>query len=220
MGSAHTSTGWALHSEEPSPAGDRAPMLAAVPGRVVGLVGAPGTGLTRVGLSLLTAPARRGPVAVVDVRGWVCPAAAWEMGIASERLVVVRCGDRDRWPQVVATLVEGVAAAYAEVPAGIGEAALRRIGALVRARRRSLLLRPLRGSLPPGLAHLTLEATPPVWEGTGDGHGRLTRRRITLEMRGKDTGGIPRTVEMEDDGADAVRVVSRVGAAPRRLAAG
>ena len=52
----------------------------AEPGRVLGLVGPPGSGLTRLGLSLLADPARRGPVAVVDVRGWLCPPAAGRPG--------------------------------------------------------------------------------------------------------------------------------------------
>ena len=87
-------------------------------GRVVGLVGSSGYGLTRLGLTMLAPHARTGAVAVVDVRGWLCPLAAWEAGVSAERLVVVRCSDRARWGQVTAALLGGIAATYAEVPPG------------------------------------------------------------------------------------------------------
>jgi len=188
-------------------------LLALEPGRVVGLTGSVGTGMTRLGLSLMADVARRGPVAFVDVRGWLCPLSAWESGIQPDRLAVVRCNDSGRWPKVVAALLEGIPAVYAEVPIGIGDALLRRLGALTRNRRRSLLLRPMRGSLPSGLAHLRLEAQGIEWEGAGhDGHGRLTRRRLLVEASGKATGGIRRLIEIGggDDGENAVRVVPRV----------
>lgn len=195
-------------------------LLAADPGRVVGLVGRMGSGLTRLGLVLLADPARRGMVAAVDVRGWLCPAAAWEVGIPEERLVVVRCADRSLWPKVTAALLDGIAAVYAEVPVGVPDAVLRRLGALARARAAALLLRPVRGSLPAGLAHLSLAADAVRWEGTDAGHGRLARRRLTLHASGRGVLGIHRIFEVDDDGTDAVRVVSGLGAAPAGHAAG
>ena len=196
------------------------PVLAAAPGRVVGLVGPPGLGLTRLGLGMLTDPARRGPVAAVDARGWLSPAAAWEVGVDPGRLVVVRCTDRSLWPRVAAALLEGLGAVYAEVPAGVGDAALRRLAALARSRRSALVLRPLRGGLPSGLAHLRLEAVGVRWEGAGEGHGQLLRRRITLRAAGRAVAGIEHEVEVDDDGTHPVRVVSRLAAAPSGQAAG
>jgi hypothetical protein len=190
------------------------------PGRVLGLVGPPGFGLTRLGLTLLSAPSRHGLVAAVDVRGWLCPAAAWEAGIAPERLVVVRCPDKGSWAQVTAALLEGLAAVYAEVPAGMTEAVLRRLGALARARRAALILRPLRGDLPSGLAYLHLSAGEVSWEGAGIGHGRITRRRMTLRAAGKGMGGREQFLEVEDDGTDTMRVVSRLAAAEAGRAVG
>ncbi|MBM3694531.1 MAG: hypothetical protein FJW79_01140 [Actinobacteria bacterium] len=184
------------------------------PGRVLGLVGPPGSGLTRLGLALLAGPARRGPVAVVDVRGWLCPPAAWEAGVAPERLVVVRCPERSLWGRVTAALLEGLPAVYAEVPAGADEALLRRLGALARARRSALLLRPLRGALPSGLAHLNLMGEAVRWEGAGSGHGRITGRRLTLRAAGRGVGGSEQVLEVLDDGSDALRVVPRLAAAP------
>jgi len=196
------------------------PVPAAEPGRVLGLVGPPGLGLTRLGLSLLAGPARRGPVAVVDVRGWLCPPAAWEAGVPPERLVVVRCPEQGLWGRVTAALLEGLPAVYAEVPPGAAEALLRRLGALARARRAALILRPLRGGLPSGLAYLNLFGEAVCWEGAGPGHGRITRRRLTLRAAGRGAGGVEQVLEVVDDGTDALRVVPRLAAAPAGRAAG
>lgn len=202
------------------PDGTAAPAVVAAvgPGRVTGLEGPPGSGLTRLGLGLLAA--HPGTVALVDVRGWISPVAAWEAGLSPERLVVVRCADKGRWPQVTAALLEGLGAVYAEVPTGVRDDLLRRLGALARARRSILLLRPLRGSLPGGIAHLRLQGEAVAWEGTGRGHGRLEHRRLTLRAGGKGVGGVERRIEVEDDGTDAVRVVPGLAAAPTRRAAG
>ncbi len=193
---------------------DPAALLALQPGRVTALEGPPGMGLTRLGLALLGAPARRGPVAFLDVQGWLCPAAAWEAGLRPERLVVVRCADKSRWAQVAAALCEGVPAVYAEVPAGMKEPLLRRLGALARSRGTALALRPLRDGLPGGLAHLRLTAQEVAWEGPDAGHGRLGRRRLVLAASGKAVGGATRVIEVEDDGTHDLRVVPRLAAAP------
>jgi hypothetical protein len=194
--------------------------LVAEAGKVVGLVGPPGFGLTRLGFTMLAEPARSGRVAAVDVRGWLSPAAAWEVGVAPDRFVVVRCPDRSLWPRVTAALLEGLAAVYAEVPAGIGDAALRRLGALARSRRAALLLRPVRGGLPSGLTHLHLRAEAVEWRGLERGHGRLQGRRLTIRAGGRAARGIDRVLEVEDDGTHALRVVSGLAPAPAGRAAG
>ena len=53
--------------------------------------------------------------------------------------------------------------------------------ALARNRKTPLVLRPVQGDLPSGLAHLRLEARRVQWEGTGQGHGRLTNRKQVFE---------------------------------------
>ena len=193
-------------------------IIAAEPGRVLGLIGGPGTGLTSLGLSLLAG--HPGMVAAVDVRGWLCPVAAWEAGITPDRLVVVRCSDRGDWPKVTASLIEGFPVVYAEVPAHPADADLRRLGALVRARSSALILHPVSGDLPTGVLHLRLEAESVRWDGVERGHGALVRRRLTLRASGKGARGIEQVVEVEDDGSHTLRVVSRLAAAPPGLAAG
>lgn len=190
------------------------------PGKVVGLVGPPGFGLTRVGLSMLAESSQTGPVVYLDVRGWVNPLTAWEAGIPPERLVIVRCSDRLLWPKATAALLEGIRAVYAEVPTGVQESVLRRLAALARSRRSALLLRPLSGDLPTGVAYVRYEAREVSWDGPDAGHGRLEGRRMVLEASGKGMSGIERMIEVEDDGADGVRMVSRLAAAPAGRAAG
>ncbi|HSF87071.1 MAG TPA: hypothetical protein VLG28_15625 [Acidimicrobiia bacterium] len=197
-----------------------AEVLALVPGRVVGLEGPPGLGLTRLGLSMLATVAGRGPVAYVDVRGWLCPPAAWELGIDPGRLIVVRCDDPVTWGRVVTGLLEGMQAVYAEVPARMKDAQLRKLAAMTRSRRTPLVLRPVQGSLPSGVAHLRLAGKEIEWEGAGAGFGRLAARRLVMEATGKVMRGMARTIEVEDDGTHAVRVVSGLGAAPAGRTAG
>lgn len=190
------------------------------PGRIVGLVGHPGFGLTRVGLSLLAAQAGQSPIAYMDVRGWLCPVAAWESGVDPEQLVIVRCDDPVRWGRALTALLEGVGWIYAEVPRGVKEAQLRRIAGLVRARRSSLILRPVQGDLPGGVAFLHLQAREVEWAGTAAGHGRLTARSLSFTASGKATRGMTCQIDLEDNGTDTLRVVPGLAATPPGRAVG
>jgi len=185
-------------------------LLRLQPGRVTELVGVPGAGLTRLGLRLLATHSRMAPVVVMDSRGWISPEAAWETGVLAERLIVVRCDDPVLWPKTAAALLQGVRAVYAEVPARVKEGDLRRLAALARARRVAVALRSMGQGLPGGVAYLRLRALGVTWEGADRGHGRLKRRRLVLEASGKGVAGMTRRLEVEDEGTDAVRVVSDV----------
>ncbi len=74
-----------------------------------------------------------------------------------DRLVVVRCGNPARWPQAVAAMLDGLKAVYAEVPLSLPGGTLRRLGAKARAREAMVILRPLLGRLPSGLAYLRVQ---------------------------------------------------------------
>lgn len=189
------------------------------PGRITELSGFTGMGMTRFGLGLLVEPSRRSAVVALDVKGWLSPLAAWEMGIDPSRFVVVRCSDAGQWAQVAAALIGGIRAVYAEVPADVPPQHLRRLAALARARRAGVALRSLGGELPPGVAHLRLRASEVRWEGIGRGHGLLRRRYLVVEATGKGVAGIDRRIEMVDDGTDVMRVVSGLGAEDGRAAA-
>jgi hypothetical protein len=184
------------------------------PGKIMGLEGPAGWGLTRLGLSLLAAPSQVGTVVVIDARGWFSPLAAWQAGVNRHRLVVVRCAERRLWPRVTAAVLEGVAAVYAEIPVGIGESDLRRLAALTRARKAGLALRPLRGGIPPGITHMRIRASGVDWIGPDQGHGRLLQRQLTMEVSGKS---VPlREVQL----SDLTPAVERPASGVRRLASG
>ncbi|MYC86369.1 MAG: hypothetical protein F4X18_12795 [Acidimicrobiia bacterium] len=196
-----------------APDGPPAPADAAdlpvYPGRVIGLEGPTGLGLTRIGLSMLSATPASCRV-VVDVRGWLCPLAAWEVGIDPDHLTVVRCDDAHRWSRALAVLLDGVKAIYAEVPRGVKEARLRRLGAKARARKATVILRPLAGSIPSGMAFMRMRAVRVEWVGAREGHGSLDSRTLGVELSGKGAAGQYQMVEVEDDGTRPVRVVSRL----------
>lgn len=181
------------------------------PGRITELVGDTGSGLTRLGLSLLAEPSHTGPVVVVDTRGWISPEAAWETGVEAESLVIVRCNEVPLWSKVTAALLEGVPAVYAEVPRGVREHDLRRLAALARARKTKVAFRSMATRLPGGVSHLRLRAIGVTWEGADRGHGRLTRRRLHLEASGKGAAGVTRRFELEDGGESIVPKADEVG---------
>jgi hypothetical protein len=166
-----------------------------------------------MGLVMLARHAGEGSVAYLDVRGWLSPLAAWEVGIPPDRLVIARCSDGVHWGRAAAALLEGTRAVYAEVPGGVRDAVIRRLGALARSRRTPLVLRSLTGSLPAGIAHLVLEVRQVMWEGAERGHGRLQLRRSVVVASGKAMRGMSRTIEVEDDGTHALRLVSGMGVA-------
>ena len=190
--------------------GSRGGLLDLHPGRITELIGDPGTGLTRLGLELVAPYSLQAPVVAVDTRGWISPEAAWETGVASDRFIVVRCGDPVLWVKVMASLLEGVRAMYAEVPARVRDRDLRRLAALARARKAAVAMRAMGNGLPGGVAYLRLRALGVTWEGADRGHGRLTRRRLVLEASGKGAAGTLRRFEVEDEGTDVMRVVSDV----------
>ncbi len=192
------------------PVSSSADLLVLYPGRVVGLEGSPGCGLTRIGFSLLAGAADPYQVVAVDVRGWLCPLAAWEVGIRPDRMVVVRCDDPVRWTRAVAALLDGVGAIYAEVPGGVRDLVLRRIGARARARGVSVILRPVEGRLPSGLAYLRMRVNQVLWAGAGRGDGSLGNRSLVLELSGKGVGGRRLIVKVEDDGTHSMCVVPRL----------
>lgn len=194
--------------------------LSIAPGQVAGLIGHPGLGLTRLGLAMLAPHAMVGMVALLDVRGWLSPLAAWELGIDPGRLIIVRCEDPVRWGRVASTLIDGVAALYAEVPRGVKDTRLRTLAALARTRRTPTLLRPVRRDLPAGIAQLRLDAVEVEWEGVDAGYGRLTRRRVAITASGKAMRQMTTRIEWEDNGTDSLHLVSGLAAAPVRSAAG
>lgn len=190
--------------------------LAMVPGQVIGMEGAVGTGLTRLALMMLADIATRAPVAVVDTQGWFCPVAAWEVGIPPARLSVIRCSDDAQWAGVLSALMGGIGGIYAEVPSQVPDQVLRRLTAKARQLRSAVVLRPLGRSLPSGMTHMRIMGEGVEWVGPDQGHGRLTERNVALAASGKGVRGREERFGVNDDGTGDVRLVGQLGAAPAR----
>ena len=146
-----------------------------------------GAGLPRGDLYLLLA-ALAGPsgagswCAVVGLPGLGVEAAA-AMGVDLERLALVPYPG-ERWPTVVATLLDGMDVVALGVSRAVRTGDARRLSA--RARNRGSVL-VVAGDWPES-PDLVLNAGPGTWEGLGHGHGHLLRRRVEVEVGGRRAG--------------------------------
>lgn len=176
-----------------------APLLpegALVRGKVVACTGGAAVSLA---LALAAGPTREGSwTGVVGLAG-VGLAAAAELGVALERLVLVATPGGGEWAEVLAALTDGVDVVVAVPPPRLGAAAARRLQARVQARGGVLVLV---GAGEPFAADLTVRTEVRGWEGVGvDGSGHLTSRRVALELSGRRVGA-PRRTEVWLPGPD------------------
>jgi hypothetical protein len=141
-------------------------------------------GSTSLLLALLSAPtAGDSWAAVVGVPDLGVLAAA-ELGVAVDRLALVRHPGADL-PAVLAALLDGMDL-VATPRARLTDAQTRRLSA--RARHRGAVL--LTVGAWPG-ADLELRATITRWDGIGAGHGYLREREVTVEARGRGAASRP-----------------------------
>jgi len=164
-------------------------------GSVVRVAGAPGAGVTTLGLELAAACTRAGEwVAVVDPAGSFGALAASEAGVALERFAVVRRVPPARWASVVAALIDGVSLVLADLPpagaggaggaGGVGVADARRLVARARERETVLVV----GERWPADAALTLHARGSEWDVAPDATGEvhhLTERRLHVHAEAR-----------------------------------
>jgi hypothetical protein len=175
-------------------------------GSVVEVVGS-----TSLALALAAGPSTAGSwVAAVGVgRPPVGPVAAAGLGIVLERFPLVAASPgtgRGGWPWVVAALVDAVDVVVAWPPPHLRPADRRRL--LARNRERgSVLVVPGPAPCPNGVAaweavdvRLTVVGT--EWEGVGEGHGRLTARRVEVESGGRGAAARPRRAALWLPGPD------------------
>lgn len=113
-------------------------------------------------------------------------AAAAELGVNLRRLALV-AAPGDRWPVVVAALVDGFDLLVVRPPGRVRLADARRLAARVRERDAVMLIvdAPRWPESPD--VRLTVERT--GWEGLGAGHGRLSGRRVEVVAGGRRMGG-------------------------------
>ncbi len=141
-------------------------------------------------LALLAEPSRRGAwCGVVGLPGLGLVAAA-EAGIALERLALVPDPGRD-WAAVAAALLDAMEVVVVAPRGRVPDPDVRRLAA--RARQRGAVLVPF-GSVPWPGAEVRLSLAGAVWEGLGDGSGRLRSRRVVV--RGEGRGSAARGSEL------------------------
>lgn len=172
------------------------------------------SGSTSLVLALLAEASRAGSwCAVVGVPALGMVAAA-EVGIVLDRLALVPHPGPE-WTTVVAALIDGVDVVVTAVPATVSASVANRLAA--RARQRGCVL------IPYGRwegADVTLRVVRGVWEGLGQGRGRLRRREVVLSARGRGAAVRPKEVRvwMPGDGSakPVVPAVTTPGSALRR----
>ncbi|GAA3960326.1 hypothetical protein GCM10023085_48560 [Actinomadura viridis] len=173
---------------DPPPVREPVPVLPALRPVISGgglrpgsLVGLDGPGAASLGLALVAGASEGGGwCAVVGLPDFGVVAAV-DMGASPERLLLVD-EPGERWPDVVAALVEAVDLVLLRTSGPPPSAAVRRLSAL--ARKHGCVLT-LTGAGWPG-TRLRLRLDEAAWEGLGDGHGVLRGRRVQVTAMGPD----------------------------------
>jgi hypothetical protein len=155
--------------------------------------GVTGTGATSTVLGFAAAATALGEwAAMVDGSGSLGGLAAAAAGVDLARFAVVRDVPRDRWPTVVAALLDGVSVVIAELPRGLRLGDARRLVARTRERAAVLVTFASEARAWPAEASLRLDARGGTWSGLGTGDGVLEGRALAWELRGR--GHAPRAV--------------------------
>ncbi len=113
-------------------------------------------------------------------------AAASELGVVLERLVLVPDVDPGQWASVVAALVGSVDCLIVAPPARLTPTAARRLGSRLRERGSVVVMvgpSPRAGNDLP--ADVSLTSRTQGWVGLGQGHGHLRGRQVTVEVEGR-----------------------------------
>ena len=178
-----------------------------------------GSAAVSLALALAAGPSLAGAWVGVAGLPHVGVAAAVELGVAPERLVMVaepaQRFDDGQWAEVLAAMIDG----FDVLLLGPGAHAVkavtaRRLVARVQSRCAVLLCVSAAG---PGVfgADLRFEATDAVWQGLGDGHGVARGRRASVQLDGRRVPR-PRRAEMWLPTADGAveAIVSIAVAAP------
>ena len=120
-------------------------------------------------------------------------AAAAEVGVALERLLLVASPPPAEWATVVATLVDGVDVVVVGLPRWVRAGDARRLQARVRQRGAVLVVV---GSPGPLEAEVGLAAEGAQWVGLKDGAGHLQGRRVVVAATGRRAAARSRRVAL------------------------
>ena len=147
--------------------------------------------------------------------------AAAELGVPLDRLALV-AEPGERWPLVVASLLDGVDLVLLSQPARVRPPDARRLVARARERGSVLLLvEPSKRMGWPESPDVYLDVESASWQGLGAGHGNLRARRLEVSVGGRRlAGGRHRRVSLWLPGADGVVEVAAPAGMPAGKSAG
>ena len=141
-------------------------------------------GGTSLALSLLAAATEGGSWTAAVGLPWLGLVAAAELGVNLRRLALVP-SPGERWPAVVAALLDGVDLLLLG-PSAARSADARRLTSRVREQGTVLLVLEAPGGRSwPEAADVRLSVAGAEWEGLGTGHGYLRRRRMEVVATGR-----------------------------------
>jgi len=150
-------------------------------------VGVSGHGAWSLGLSLVAAAlGNEGWLAVVGAHH-LNLAAAGELGIRLDRVVVVQDPGPNRLATVTSALTEAAEVVMLAPGASVSPTQARRLAS--RARERGTTILHLGPKEWPTSMDITLTTTPEGWTGLGQGHGYLANRRLRIDSLGRRAHG-------------------------------
>jgi hypothetical protein len=154
---------------------------------------------TSLALALLAGPSGNGSWAAAVGVSNLGLAAAAELGVALDRLVVVADPPPDAWASVVAALVDALDVVLLRTRRRVSGNDARRL--IARARERGSVLIVLGDSWPEA-PDVRLSVVRAEWEGIGDGYGHLQARRAVIESSGRRSASRVKQVELWLPAAD------------------
>lgn len=165
-----------------------------------------GDAATSLALALLAGPSAAGSwVAVVGLPTLGLAAAA-ELGLSLERLVLVREPSPSSWSSVVAALVGAFDVVLLAPTHSVRTADARRLAARSR-ERGSVLVQVGREARSALECDVHLATGQVQWQGLDRGHGHLQTRRVQIEASGRRRAARSRQVDLLFDNAGCIAVV-------------
>lgn len=162
------------------------------------VVGVRGSGATALALAVAAGPSQSGAWTAVVGSPDLGLAAVGELGVALERLLVVR-PEPEAWSAALAALVGSVDVVLVAPRHRVREADARRMAA--RLRERGSVLVHVGDRWPIG-ADIQLDVVAGAWDGLGDGHGVLSARRMRIDGGGRGSASRPRSLDVLVPGPD------------------
>jgi hypothetical protein len=168
------------------------------------VIGSPAGGVS-LGLALVAAASgEEGWAAAVGLPSLGLRAAA-ELGVGLERLALVPAPG-ERWPAVVAALLDGMDLLLLGLPTPVRSADARRLVARTRERGAVLVVLEPSGWRWPEIPDFRLSVADARWEGLGCGHGHLRRRRMDVLASGRRAASRERRATLWLPGEPASRL--------------